>query len=1448
MPVASTAAMEIILRARDDSQKALSQVEGNLGRVRSALGTVTKAAAGLAIGAAGGLAAFGAMAVKTAGEFESEMAIMSVAAREAGASVDELREFALQMGADTFFSAGEAAEAMTNLFKAGLSWEEVQERMVPITDLASASSLGLAQAADAVNVAMATFGEQAGTAEQIVNSFVGTADASVAEVEDLTAALVNVGPTAASFGWAMEDVNTALAILSERGIVGAEAGTALKSMMTNLMRPTDDVTGALEYLGISLFNAEGNMKSLDVIIADLDKSMAGLTEQQRLQIIQTLAGTYGMKAMNTLLAEGVIGWEEMEAAIGEAASAHDVATARMDTFAGSMEALKGSIETLLIRAGLPLIENFARPLVDFINNEIMPAFDVWAKESLPLIIDRVMEFGSSALQWITETALPAFQGFIESIDWAAIASFLSDATTKIQEFGATAKEWIEGNTTPILAGLAAMLLVTVVPAFVAWSAAAIAAAVATVAALAPVVLPIAAIGAAVALLVAAWENDWGGIRTTLTEVWEEHLQPAFEAIGEWLEVNIPVAIETLSDFWTDTLQPAMEDVWAFIQDYLIPLFEALAEVAKVTLSLAIEALAGLWQNVLEPALRSVWAFVQDNVIPILKSLAGTVGDTVGPKLEGLKGLLDKAKGAFDAVKSAIESVTKWLGTLADKIGSIKLPGWLTPGSVTPFEEGLRGIADVMHEVAGAAGVMMAGLEVGMEPSRFPSLEDLDQFMRDFAVWLNEIERYIYGLTEELHITEGDVERMTAWGQMMSALGGGIQSAVQGLLDLALYQSSAELADQAFRFRLDMMEVLEQFKIMADEYGLEAEGLDALIEITRDIGRALDSAVDGLLGLGAYTGVQDFEVAVDRFVGDLTSTLRALGAAAASLGDLGIPEAWSEAIGALMGGLAEALELLIELKTYISPVRERIREFCNDVEFILESFGDWATHLRPEFKVLIVEPWVETIETLMSGLGEGLGLLSGLIEYKSPTRDSIMDFCNDVELILESFGDWAVHLRPEWQAGIIEPWANLLEVLTSGLENGLDLLSGLIEYISPTRDFIMDFCNDVEFILESFGDWVVHLRPEWQAGIIGPWAEVIGNLMSGLAAGLELLEGLVWYVSPVEQHIEDFMEDVGSVLATFLSWATGELATLADESMLAFAGAVGEIFSGVEEAVGALTGIVDFAEGEQEGSFAYALGAFNEAVIMALESWQTWMVGEFEPQALAATTAFWQACKDIWGAIGEAVSALAGIADFEGMPLEVFTSFGEAVRAALTVLSELSLEFSIDSISAANEFLAAAMEILGTLRAAFDNLSILAAWAEEAEESMERFGAQVLYMLGELAQAAMLMGYGIEHAVSFHSSASRILEEILAALADMRAAETAWKTALEIAARVAQVPQAPNLTAMPSPRMVGAAAGGGSVSTTNLNIAVSGQTHIDRQQAQEIARALGRELRLQGVRA
>ena len=438
----------------------LSQAQSKLKTVGQNMGRLGRT---LSMAVTAPLIGIGVASVKMAADFEQQMGLAQLALRKTGVSMETVSDFALKMGADTIYNAQEMALALTGLGKAGLDWQEIAGDMsgttgvlAAVTNLATASDLELAQAADTLTVAMATFSRPADDAVDMVDNLVMAADASVASVGDLAAGLASAGPVMASFGWDMEDVVTALALLSERGIRGSEAGTALRSMMTNLMRPTDQVKDALGLLNVNLYDSENRLKALPELIGELsqaltvgaqrtskmstltgleekelkrlqgrhdslrnaisdyqmgvrgatwteekrrekvaelqeqltnlDRAMAPLiatsqeyttvtqelTEEQRNQLIQTLAGTYGMRAMTTLLEEGTEGWEGMTEAIAEGATAQEVADIMMGSLKGRLEELKGSVETLAIKFGTTLI-----PVIkDLVDERLIPLVDV----------------------------------------------------------------------------------------------------------------------------------------------------------------------------------------------------------------------------------------------------------------------------------------------------------------------------------------------------------------------------------------------------------------------------------------------------------------------------------------------------------------------------------------------------------------------------------------------------------------------------------------------------------------------------------------------------------------------------------------------------------------------------------------------------------------------------------------------------------------------------------------------------------------------------------------------------------------------------------------------------------------------------------------------------------------------------------------------------------------
>ena len=205
----------------------------------------------------------------------------------------------------------------------------------------------------------------------------------------------------------------------------------------------------------------------------------------------------------------------------------------------------------------------------------------------------------------------------------------------------------------------------------------------------PLIAIIAAIAAAIALLYLAWTNNWGGI--------QEKVQAAIAVIRPIFEQFIG----NLVQLWQNVLWPAIQKVWAWMSTVLWPFLQALGNFIGAVLGVAVEALAGIWQNVLWPAIKSFIEWAQKNILPVLEPIATW--------------LMNVFAKAFDWVSNAIQKLTGWLNTMADKLRNMSLPAWMTPGSPTPWEIGLVGVNDALRSLSNAALPSLSS-SLGMMPA------------------------------------------------------------------------------------------------------------------------------------------------------------------------------------------------------------------------------------------------------------------------------------------------------------------------------------------------------------------------------------------------------------------------------------------------------------------------------------------------------------------------------------------------------------------------------------------------------------------------------------------------------------------------------------------------------------------------------------------------------------
>lgn len=517
-------------------------------------------------------------------------------------------------------------------------------------------------------------------------------------------------------------------------LVGIDFAQQLPDAMKYLGKVSAATGQDMSYMMDSLVVGVGRLSPMILDNLGIQVNLAAATERA--------AEMYGVEASELSKAQQQAGMmsvvlEKLQANTSSMPDITDNVTTKLAQFKATVQNTKDTIG----QAFLPVL-GIAMTVFGKLSDKFLPKLES-AMEKIEPVVTKIAEVvgdfvtdlanGRTPLVAFTDAVYQLFPPEVAN-EIVKIVAGIQDFLEGVQELVAPVAEWISKNVElqDVLIAVAVAVGTVVLP--MVWS---------LITALAPVIGVFLLVIAAAALLRMAWENDFLGIATFFTDLWENTLKPAFETLRIWLEENIPIAIQKVSDFWTNTLQPALETVWAFIQNNIIPIFETVVAWLQENVPTAIQKVSDFWTGTLQPALEKVWAFVQDHVLPIFESIAelfevgfyvaveavsilwdqvlypalekvqkfirdklqpvietikewlgdklSPVTDTIGKLFEKFGDGLDRVKGLIDIVVDALKKLKEWLE-------KIKTPPELTPGSPTPFELGLLGISRAMRQL------------------------------------------------------------------------------------------------------------------------------------------------------------------------------------------------------------------------------------------------------------------------------------------------------------------------------------------------------------------------------------------------------------------------------------------------------------------------------------------------------------------------------------------------------------------------------------------------------------------------------------------------------------------------------------------------------------------------------------------------------------------------------
>lgn len=318
-----------------------------------------------AVGAVGaGMIAFSKSAVDTGKEFDKSMSQVAATLGVTTDEIDDLRTYAMEMGATTAFSAVQAADALNYMALAGYDSNKSMEMLPTVLDLAAAGNMELARASDMVTDAESALGLTTEETAQMVDQMARTASKSNTSVEQLGDAILTIGGTASFMAGGTDRLNTVLGILADNGIKGSEAGTHLRNMLLKLSSPTEKGTRLMKKMGLEIYDGSGKMRDMQDIMLDLNDAMSDMTEEDRVQTLSELFNSRDLSAVNALLHTSAKRWDELGEEIKDAqGAAKKMADTQLDNLAGDITLFKSAMEgakITLSNALTPAIREFVQ--------------------------------------------------------------------------------------------------------------------------------------------------------------------------------------------------------------------------------------------------------------------------------------------------------------------------------------------------------------------------------------------------------------------------------------------------------------------------------------------------------------------------------------------------------------------------------------------------------------------------------------------------------------------------------------------------------------------------------------------------------------------------------------------------------------------------------------------------------------------------------------------------------------------------------------------------------------------------------------------------------------------------------------------------------------------------------------------------------------------------------
>lgn len=376
--------IQIIIKARDQATQEMDKVSAASGKLKKHLEPVGSA---MKLVGAGALAA-GVASVKMAGDYEQGLNIFKSVSGATAQQMAMVAAKARELGQDASLpgvSARDAANAMTELSKAGLSVNDTLAASKGVMSLAKAGQIDVADAATIAAQALNAFKLKGSDAGKVADVLANGANASATDIRGLSLGLQQSAAVASQFGVSLEDTVTTLGLFANRGMQGSDAGTSLKTMLISLANPSKKASELMHQLGINAYDASGKFVGMRQLAQNLQNGLKGLSEEQKQQALATIFGTDAFRAAAFLADSAGKSYDDMSKAVGRSGAAMDLAKAQNSGFNGALDNLKSTIETVATDFGQKLLPELTKVIKQLADSGAVEAFGNILTALLPVL-------------------------------------------------------------------------------------------------------------------------------------------------------------------------------------------------------------------------------------------------------------------------------------------------------------------------------------------------------------------------------------------------------------------------------------------------------------------------------------------------------------------------------------------------------------------------------------------------------------------------------------------------------------------------------------------------------------------------------------------------------------------------------------------------------------------------------------------------------------------------------------------------------------------------------------------------------------------------------------------------------------------------------------------------------------------------------------------------------